>query len=63
METKEKSYKDYFIEFTNEKTTIDAMSIKYNCNISVMEANIKYGREEHFNTNYWNQFLKPILKK
>jgi len=60
---------EIFIEYintlnaiNNREKTLKMLSDKYNFNTSVIEAMISYGREEHGNTEYWNNYLKPILQ-
>jgi hypothetical protein len=35
---------------------------KYNLTAHQVEWMIKYGREECYNTIYWKEYLKPLLK-
>ena len=58
----EPTNKEIFIEYING-SSIKQLTEKYNFNTSVIEAMVSYGREEHNNTEYWNTYLKPILKK
>ena len=54
---------ELYIEHINESISTEKMAQKYNLSLSVMEAILSYGREEHRNTNYWNRYLKNIVNK
>lgn len=52
---------ELYLEYSNNKCTKEQLSEKYNLHVSVIDAMISYGREQHHNTNYWNMFLKNII--
>ena len=57
----EPSNVEVYIEYINGYSTKEKLIEKYNLNLSVIEAKISYGREEHHNTNYWKLYLNQIL--
>lgn len=62
MEAQEPKNVDIFIEYINgckEQTLCE----KYRLNLSVVQAMISFGREEHYNTKYWKEYLKPLFKQ
>jgi hypothetical protein len=52
---------ELFLEYINNNCTKEKLSEKYNLNVSVIDAKISYGREQYYDTNYWNMYLKNII--
>jgi hypothetical protein len=61
MNNKEIENVDIFIEYINGQKEQDLCE-KYKLNLSVIKAKISYGRQEYYNTTYWKDYLKPIIK-